>query len=185
MIADIKAHALISTGGRVWEVIEDDSDVSSPDRLILKDTWIEADRDPEKGIHESILRDVRQKYGEVISARVAKGLLTPIADWSVVVDHEYDRTRDTSSGSITTELFPLKEEKRRPVPIRSGSRGRGPPGSHTLDNRQTDCAEVQSRPIRKHYRVVFAEVATPLYNVEKLSYAFRILRDTAECEIIS
>ena len=184
VIADVKAHALISTAGRVWEVIENDSGDLSPDSLILKDTWIEADRDLERDIHEKILRDVWRKYGEPVRKRVANGLLTPIADWSVVIDEEYDCTRDAHSETSATKFFSLKKENKRRVTITPGCRGSGPPGSHTLGNRSVDRTKIQSHPRRKHYRVVFAEVGSPLYSVEKLSHAFRVLKDSAECEVL-
>ena len=184
VIADVKAHALISTAGRVWEVIENDSGDSSSDSLILKDTWIESDRDLERHIYEKILRDVWQKYGEPVRKRVSNGLLTPIADWSVVIDEEYDCTREAHSVTSATKFFSLKEEKKRRVPIAPGFRGTGPPGSHTLGNHPADCTRIQSHLQRKHYRVVFAEVGSPLYSVEKLSHAFRVLKDSAECEVL-
>lgn len=173
MIADRKAHAMLSTGTRVW----DGTDVLSGDRVVVKDTWIECDRFSEKRIYEMTLNDVEELYGEEGRDMMTLLLLRPIADCTV----EFDEN-DLSDNSSEVGLFPLKTQKGksgdRLGPL--GSRGKGPPSCHHLDT--SPASTIPSRCPRMHYRVVFGKTGNPLYTIKKLSDAFLILKNSTECE---
>ena len=168
MISDVKAHALRSTGTRVWT----GNMLPSGAQATVKDTWIEADRYTERTIYENILKDVGKKYGKLTQERVAQGLVTPIADWVVGL------TVDIDTDFPNSELVPLmapKEELGSPE-----YRGRGPPRIHDYDSGET--SSIPSCPQRKQYRIAYKETGTPLYAVKRLSDAFLALRNSVESE---
>ena len=80
--------ALIGQATRVWRVRH----VSSGELAVLKDVWVEDDRDMEHEIREAILRDIGAKYGEGVREEAKSHLLTPIAHCLVRVHGEPDYT---------------------------------------------------------------------------------------------
>ncbi|KAL5525363.1 hypothetical protein ACEPAF_9233 [Sanghuangporus sanghuang] len=177
ILEDVAAEGLISSGTRVWEVIELESDKP----YILKDTWVEDDRDVERSIHSMMLDDVEKIYGTEICNFVASHLITPTMDCLVPVHGMEDHTMSVMMRGYTPptdEVFELKIDK----PTRRETKGSiGAPSlfnsavGSELEIQLEECSR------RKHYRVVYAEVAEPLYQVQKLSHSFIALRDAAEC----
>ncbi|KAL5520260.1 hypothetical protein ACEPAG_9473 [Sanghuangporus baumii] len=177
ILEDVAAEALISSGTRVWEVI----DIESGEPCILKDTWVEDDRNVERSIHSMMLDDVEKIYGVEIRNFVASHLITPTMDCIVPVHGVEDHTTSVMMRGYTPpteEVFELKIDK----PTRRETKGsiRAPSlfGSTTgseLDIQMEECSR------RKHYRVVYAEIAEPLYQVKKISHSFIALGDAAKC----
>ncbi|KAL5496159.1 hypothetical protein ACEPAH_3076 [Sanghuangporus vaninii] len=173
-IANSKAHALSSSGTRVWEVI----DIETRESRVLKDTWMESDRETEGEIYRTILDDVQRKYGIRIRRFVASHLFTPTDDCLVCVKGKTDYTVDIMTRNCARPVyrfFYLTIDKPS-----SWTRGYvGPPGAHDIDSFQI--MQPKEYPHRMHYRIVFAETAKPVYTTETLSDAFLVLREVAEC----
>ncbi|KAL5520272.1 hypothetical protein ACEPAG_9485 [Sanghuangporus baumii] len=178
-LEDVAADSLLSSGTRVWEVI----DVDSGETRILKDTWVENDRALESVIYGMMLEDVQREHGLQIRNFVASHLVTPLMDWLVPVNGSEDHTVTVMMRGYTPpvdEVFKLKVEK---PTNREVKRSDGPPkvsGSRGHKIRSTK-AKLEECARRKHYRIVYAEVAEPIYKAEKLSDSFIALRDAAAC----
>ncbi|KAL5520224.1 hypothetical protein ACEPAG_9437 [Sanghuangporus baumii] len=180
LLSDYSADALVSQAARVWKVRH----VASGDRYVLKDVWLDDDRDVEHNIHEAILRDIEDKYGVNARQDAASHLLTPIAHCFVRINGADDHTTD-----IIMRGFSPSMKHRLKVRVKKAKNYTDLVGSSDED-RQSIWRELKApfprclhrRKIyrRKHYRIVFREVAQVLYKVRHLSDVFTVLIDGAK-----
>ncbi|KAL5520237.1 hypothetical protein ACEPAG_9450 [Sanghuangporus baumii] len=176
------ANQLVGHATRVWIVHRLGSDV----QYVLKDAWTEDDQKPEHLVHEMLLHDVEDKFGAEVRQKVASHLLTPIAHCLVCVNGEEDHTTNVMMRGYMPSF---KEQYRINVENL---------GNHDDDNASPTEIGVEGlgrgdlkdplswyNPLRrilrrKHYRVVFKEIAKPLSTVRKLPDVFTVLSDSAK-----
>ncbi|KAL5479042.1 hypothetical protein ACEPAI_2330 [Sanghuangporus weigelae] len=167
---------------RVWIVHRPGSD----DLHVLKDVWIEDDERPEHSVYEMLLHDVEDVYGTDVRQQVASHLVTPVAYCLVRANGEEDDTTNVVMRGYTPSF---KETYRVNVEnLRSGDEDVLPSteiGIEGLERGDLRDPLHWYNPVRKivrrrHYRVVFKEVAKPLYAVRDLTDVFNVLSDSAK-----
>ncbi|OCB90629.1 hypothetical protein A7U60_g2147 [Sanghuangporus baumii] len=179
VLSDNSADALVSQATRVWKV----KHVASGKRCVLKDIWLEDGRDMEHAIHETILRDIGDKYGTEVKEEAALHLLTPIAHCLVHVNGEQDHTTSIMMRGYTPSMrHRFKIRVKRTTESTSRTHHKSTESSVSEFRRELrapfpHCLHRREIYRRKHYRVVFKEVAEDLYDVSNLSDAFLVLRD--------
>ncbi|KAL5525353.1 hypothetical protein ACEPAF_9223 [Sanghuangporus sanghuang] len=160
ILEDVAADGLLSSGTRVWEVI----DVDSGETRILKDTWVEDDRDLESVIYSMMLEDVQREHGLKIRNFVASHLVTPLMDWLVPVNGSEDHIVTVMMRGYTPpvdEIFKLKVEK--------------PTNREATAHRKSAGQGATKFDLKKRsWKDVRAEGITELYS-------FIALRDAAAC----
>ncbi|OCB90624.1 hypothetical protein A7U60_g2142 [Sanghuangporus baumii] len=180
LLSDYSADALVSQAARVWKVRH----VASGERYVLKDVWLDDDRDVEHNIHEAILRDIEDKYGVNARRDAAPHLLTPIAHCFVRVNGVDDHTTD-----IIMRGFSPSMKHRLKVRVKKAKSYTDLGGSSDADLQSIwrelkapfpRCLHRRKVHRRKHYRIIFREVAQVLYKVRKLSDVFTVLIDGAK-----
>ncbi|KAI5116304.1 hypothetical protein M0805_004645 [Coniferiporia weirii] len=175
VLSDIGADAIIGRATRAFIVKGKDDKLA-----VLKDVWIDDDRDPEHTIRSKILADVEKKFGKKVRKRVAKYLLTPIVADFVKVDDQNDHTTKVlmrGSAPSLENTFDLLLVK----PILSAARS-STGYSQTSDRITYQVMRGSRKHLhhRVHYRIVFREIGVPLHQVSKLSDVFTVLGDVSE-----
>ncbi|KAL5520262.1 hypothetical protein ACEPAG_9475 [Sanghuangporus baumii] len=182
VLSKSSSEQLTGHATRVWIVQRPGSD----DLHVLKDVWIEDDERPEHFVYEMLLHDVEELYGADVRQQVASHLLTPIAYCLVRANGEEDDTTNVMMRGYTPSF---KETYRANVEnLGSGDEGVLPSteiGIEGLERGDLRDPLHWYNPVRKivrrrHYRVVFREVAKPLYAVRDLTDAFSVLSDSAK-----
>ena len=174
VLSDTSADALVSQATRVWRV----KHVASGESHVLKDVWVEDDRDMEHEIREAILQDIEAKYGTDVREEAASHLLTPISHGLVRVHGELDHTTSTMMRGYTPSM-----RRRLKVRVKIATAQEEPDnagGSVPLRKLRAPfphCLHRRKVYRRIHYRIVFKEVAEDLYDVGGLSDTFLVLRD--------
>ncbi|KAL5496160.1 hypothetical protein ACEPAH_3077 [Sanghuangporus vaninii] len=177
VLADDAAEELVSHATRVWSATH----LDSGELFVLKDVWIEDDRDLEHCIHEKLLYDIEDKYGADVRKEVASHLLTPVANWIVFDGNKQDHTTSNMMRGFSPSFRQTFK-----VDIRT-LRARSDDGIDTLpctDREDMRCPLPWYNPVRKifgrkHYRVVFKEVATALHTINDFASSFIALSDSS------
>ncbi|THH07036.1 hypothetical protein EW145_g3665 [Phellinidium pouzarii] len=148
VMSDLGADAVIGRASRVFKVKRSDGTFA-----ILKDVWVDDDRELEHILRRKILYDVKKKYGEKGRKIVKRHLMTPITFGLVEVDGQTDHTTNVimhGEDPSFTNTFRLVTATHR------------------------SCDAQQTQDMR---RIVFKEVAETLYSVKALSDVFTVLKD--------
>ncbi|KAE9389531.1 hypothetical protein BT96DRAFT_834726 [Gymnopus androsaceus JB14] len=165
ILSEVSADAM-GRATRVWLVVD-----SNGKYRVLKDLWLDKDRAPEHEIRAEILRDVRKTQDKATEEKLRSHMLTPIAHCKAVMMRGYDlsgarmipfRTPPVPAGPSTQSrglALPLIE-----IPFRSLS---------ILDHRQIRHSKRYRLRIAYHYRIVFKEYATTIYDERNLGHIFR------------
>ena len=179
------SEELLGHATRVWVVRH----LASGESSVLKDVWVEDERDLEHNIYEDILRDVEAKYGVDARKEAASHLLTPTRHWLV-------RMNDVEDHTINVMMRGHEPSFRRKFRVET-SRGykiapsRSEPcsssGVKIQDPRLDDlrnplpwCNHLRKVVGRRHYRIVFKEIATPVHTLRNLAEVFTVLEDGAK-----
>lgn len=189
MLSDHAADSPIGRGTRVWLVIDE---AGPPDcYYVLKDVWVDNGRETEDEIRSNLLKDVELKCGSDACATVKKHLLTPIAFEKLLIGTNVDDTSQVimRGGSLPKTLRHLKlfvpqqsrsttrsqvSTRQNPVDaVFSGTSARYLPVGDPVQNGP----QVTSR---YHYRIVFQEYATTMYDEKNLGNALRALADVTD-----
>ncbi|OCB90611.1 hypothetical protein A7U60_g2129 [Sanghuangporus baumii] len=177
VLADDAAEELVSHATRVWSATH----LDSGELFVLKDVWIEDDRDLEHCIREKLLYDIEDKYGADVRKEVASHLLTPVANWLVFDGNKQDHTTSNMMRGFSPSFRQTFK-----VDIRT-LRARNDDGIDTLpctDREDMRCPLPWYNPVRKifgrkHYRVVFKEVTTALHTINDFASSFIALSDSS------
>ncbi|KAL5479068.1 hypothetical protein ACEPAI_2356 [Sanghuangporus weigelae] len=185
ILASSSAEELVGHATRVWVVRH----LISGESYVLKDVWVEDGRDLEHIIYEDILRDVETKYGVDARKEVASHLFTPAAHWLVHVGGMEDHT----TMVMMREYLPSFKRK-----FRVEITGPDEISTSELDSCSSYDMEIQDsirddlreplpwcNPVRKvigrkHYRVVFKEIANAIHTLRNLAEVFTVLGDSAK-----
>ena len=195
-LSSSSADRLLGHATRVWIVHRLGSGKSEPQPeevpLVLKDVWLEDDRPPEHMLLGELLNDVEKKYGTATRRKLASHLLTPIAHCFTRVNGEEDHTTDVMMRGYSPsykETFRVNVEHLGcDTDCDEGEDGAGPRTEIGVDGLRRNglrdpfywCNSAKRISRRKHYRVVFKEVATSVYTLHDLEDVFTVLSDSAE-----
>lgn len=185
IVSDYGTIKLRGRGTRVWEVTqctkEGEPLPGDPTTVILKDYWVDADRDREGDIHRQILDDAKQmgKYDEV------KAIILMVRAHGVVYVDENtpDETSRRDHLSIPPkdqwlDLMQVSEEHIQWVKAAWQEQRSEQSDSHqsrdiflqTPYSPALCCSKV-------HYRIVFKEVCTALQDIEFLDRVLMVLSE--------
>ena len=191
VLADYGADALTGRGTRVYKV-ERQSDKKV---CVLKDVWVDEDRDPEDVIYKNILESATDPEDRQF---LEDHLLKPTDHWAVAVNEgkteEEDEKDHTIHVMMHSETPPEPDQTLNLVSKVEGSN----PNANSVaplmsfdaePNEKTRLAtRVPARKGfsgRKHYRIVFEQVATPVYKLTNLSTTFLVLKDAAKGTVMT
>ncbi|KIK65746.1 hypothetical protein GYMLUDRAFT_39259 [Collybiopsis luxurians FD-317 M1] len=163
---------------RVWAVKS-----SSGGDHVLKDMWLEPDRDEEHIVYERIIDDVEKLQNEEDAkkknankppvkflAAVKNALFTPIAHSRVMIAGKEDHTTDYILRGYEVEnpeFIPIQVDE--PPPPESLPIGFSWPGDKDVKLPRRILLSKNLSTKRIHYRIVFKELATTLYNERSLT----------------
>ncbi|KAI5117344.1 hypothetical protein M0805_006243 [Coniferiporia weirii] len=177
VLSDFGADAVIGRGTRAFRVIQRRTGTE----YVLKDVWVEDDRELEHKIYDDMLSDIRLELGAPAEGIAKKHLLTPTESCKVIVDGQVDHTCNVMMrGAVPSfdNTFKLVIKK---VTINDTAKSVAPScASDIKDHLATRAPHDNARQQihqRIHYRLIFDEVAEPLHKVTDLHGVFTALRD--------
>lgn len=170
---------------RVWQARKlggDNLDKPEGEAVVLKDTWVDYDRDREGNIMEAVINDLstpedRETLREILLTVLCHGdvlgpdghedstRLVPSDRWQPYSLNEETSTEEDARTTSTNSL------------ANSGAYGALPPKPRGYD-----------KPVlftrKTHYRIVFEEVGTPLNQVDNLRHVFKALWNVSRGEFL-
>jgi hypothetical protein len=176
VLADFAADSLLGRGTRVWEGYFMDQ----PDRKrAVKDVWVESDRE----LEGETLKKLREAYAKLEERDHIFENYFLTAELHGIVKHSGNIEDDTltmmnGKSLPTDEVLNLKVP--RDIAEPSMSRYTSHAVSSGMGPSPQEIKRVHERLAirnRRHYRIFFDEVGTPLYAVMNLSDHFKALRD--------
>ena len=177
ILSNFAAHTIVGRATRVLLV----RDVKSQEEFVLKDVWLAKGRQPEHEVRSNLLDDIQAKLGEPEMKEVERHLFTPINHCIVqtqvngkAVDDDTDEVimrKVDLSGVKQFSVMDSIQEKHTVEAV-----GQTP---HTSEHVNTRATKPNAKGIthRYHYRIVYKEYATPLYEVNRLSLVMMTLED--------
>ncbi|KAJ3760773.1 hypothetical protein EV360DRAFT_39112 [Lentinula raphanica] len=177
VLSDIAADSPLGRATRVWKVKDDEGNLH-----VLKDVWLDQSRTEEHLIREEILKAVEGlEDGERFAELLKKYMLTPIAYGKVRVDGLPDDTTDVMLAGylpVEDEMVPLKPPVT--VPSRNTRQSTGMSLPSDKDCISSPAVEADEHHRRYHYRVVFKEYATTLYEEKSCDNIFHAIADVVK-----
>ena len=174
-LSDYVAHAIVGRATRVFKVQDH---TGKP--YVLKDVWLAKGRQPEHKIREEILKDIGNELNGHDKVVVEKHLFTPVDHWVVQVkqkDNSWvnDDTHDIirKAEFSTAKRFNVMHAATNPKHVVTTT-GHTP---HASEHVNTRAPKPDDRKIthRYHYRIVYEELAEPLFDLREVSLIFRLL----------
>lgn len=189
ILSNIGAHALRGRGTRVWQVRRWENGEETGDEMVLKDCWVDSDRDCEGDIMTAILADAKGTEHEEL---LKQALLTTAMHGNVQIAGATDVTLvEEQRKEITVSrkwfLFhrtQVKLNKFAALHKKVDSKVQTAGTHSTLYDAIT--AEPELKPItyspKTHYRIVFKELCTPLYSEVHLAKVCQVLMSLVKSE---
>ncbi|KAI5994284.1 hypothetical protein F5J12DRAFT_962663 [Pisolithus orientalis] len=176
VIFDFGADGVTGRGTRVFEVYPTPRDGKlDAEPVVLKDSWRECDRDREDKILQKIFGDLRELKGIEAENEARKYFLTVVEAGDVIVNGTVDGTASLLHASdlpadCPSYALPV-DGKRKAKPTRSSE---GLPPSFSCVSGATNHSKIHHRI---HFRLVFQEICTPIYKLQRLDTVFQTLQD--------
>ncbi|KAF8524509.1 hypothetical protein JB92DRAFT_2806518 [Gautieria morchelliformis] len=169
LIADFGADAVCGRGTRVWKALLRQSDGTDM-LVVVKDVWVDADR-----VREG---DIRTMFEEQASNdkthkdKIAKHFVTVLFSGDVLIDGQIDDTFDFIQRGHEIPLDSDELELRDGIAVSVSTRGL------PITYPTMPLFRRVYRP-KAHYRLIFAQVAQPIYSIRTLPQFFLAMRDAA------
>ena len=170
LISDVGAEAIRGRGTRVWEVREvKKNGKEDPTPRVLKDSWVDADREREGKILESIREEAQGLPGDF---NFDKYFMRAKAHSDVYIDGVQDNThllirrRGSLDGMLNEPPLLIKSgpPKNSKLPSNAGTKG-------ATQVPEDDAPDLVEYSAKIHYRIVFTEVGTTIAEVDSLAAA--------------
>ena len=165
VLCNLAAEDIAGRATRVWKARDEQGDL-----VVLKDVWLDEGRMPEHDVQKELLGSEKdERYVKLVK----RHLFTIVAHEKLQVDGAVDNTRDTIMRSLSPRKDGefLKVNVPKPI-IRPQNLSGITPGD--LTDVQDEQGSIQHR---FHYRIVYEEFATPVYDVRDLKDVFQACRD--------
>ncbi|KAJ3757721.1 hypothetical protein EV360DRAFT_45467 [Lentinula raphanica] len=169
VLSDASADSPLGRATRVWQVTD-----SAGHPRVLKDVWLETDRKEEHVILQDILdaaKSIKSEHEYDYRAELEKRMLKPMAHCRVLVDNN------------TVEGEPVKgpPDDTGAIMLRGYDLGSAKPVKLLPDKTSTPAppptASTYAGHHRYHYRIVFEQCATTIYDERNLGNVLRALLD--------
>jgi hypothetical protein len=187
VLSDFGADALLGRGTRVFQVYNI-ADTSEKTPRILKDVWVEADRQREG----DILADLLDK---ICSTEQGQGLedarrhfLTVECHGDVTIDERDDHTKYFWGGQdfpAEYDEMQLPATLTRQVRASQDSRLHSTGGVWVNPLTRMPAKRELRVPTRAHYRIVFEEVGVAALSLKSLREAYQALYDAVEGSVLT
>ncbi|KAF9233709.1 hypothetical protein BU15DRAFT_53550 [Melanogaster broomeanus] len=176
-ISDFGAEAMRGRGTRVFEAY----DRSHPDRhVVIKDAWRDSDRMREDHILSEILHDIQEKDGDEGVAAARKYFLTVLNAEDVEIHGSTDDTEQLLRGMALPEpltLYDVTPDKAPSQLSHTSSAGNLPQLPFRRDITGRVSVTIHHK---RHFRLVFAEVAEPAFQLKNLTAVTQTLGDAVK-----
>lgn len=173
LIDQQNACSIRGRGTRVWEVVPaDDEDTDPGKHVVLKDSWVDADRTREGKVLDKIAAGDMSDDDRVIFQSC---FLTVLAQGDVVVNDKVDNTRSLlTNGEVPPKdcRFNLMVPESRAIVTNSRLSKAPTAVLRTTQAVATMHGAVVDYSPKTRYRIVFRQRCTPLYQMISLHSAF-------------
>ncbi|KAF9066788.1 hypothetical protein BDP27DRAFT_1404234 [Rhodocollybia butyracea] len=177
IISDSSANSPFGRGTRIWKVQDSEGKIH-----VLKDLWLSFDTVPENQILMQIIEDIRNldnDSADKMAEAVRKRTLTPLACCKVAVDGQVDDTRTVMMGGYDLAGQPMIDSFTAQAPAYTSLQSvassllsdREHPSQSLASEFTTVATSNHKQPVhsrRYHYRIVFKQYATTIYNERNL-----------------
>lgn len=175
LISNIGAEAIRGRGTRVWEVrkLDRKNGTEVGPLLVLKDSWVDADRDREA----TILREIRKSATDETDRMAFDIGLLHVENSSDIraYNSSADNTRTTILRETLPEMKHAMDVKKYPKKDNTIRTEHPPHGGAT--NVPSDKPGTRKFTAKVHHRIVFKEVGKTIMEAEHLGHAFRAIED--------
>ncbi|KAK2459545.1 hypothetical protein APHAL10511_008424 [Amanita phalloides] len=168
-LSDVVARSVVGRATRVYKVkkLQD----TTGQMYVLKDVWLAKGRRPEHTIREEILEDIERVLGENDKKKVEKHLFTP-------VDHCIVQVETKDKGWVDDDTHDVILRK---AEFSTSNRLRVTNLNHTSDYVVTRAPpDHKNITHRYHYRIVYEELAVPLYDLKQVSLIFHLFYELVQ-----
>ncbi|KAF8501187.1 hypothetical protein JB92DRAFT_882570 [Gautieria morchelliformis] len=173
LIADFGADAVRGRGTRVWKALSRQSDGTDM-HVVVKDVWIDADRVREGDIRTML--EERASNDKTNKDKIAKHFVTVLFSGNVLIDGQIDDTFDFIQRGH--EIPPDSDELQLRVHKSNGIAISVSTGGLPITYPTMPFFRRVYGP-KAHYRLIFAQVAQPIYSIRTLPQFFLAMRDAA------
>ncbi|KAJ4475571.1 hypothetical protein J3R30DRAFT_3405839 [Lentinula aciculospora] len=165
VLADAAAESPLGRATRVWKVTDDAGNAH-----VLKDVWLDSNRMEEHSIQQAILEDVQcMKNGQRFVEVLKNYMFTPIAYGKVCIDNvEDDTTEVMLDGYNPAELVTVPLIT--PAPTATAK-------SRSMGLSTPTVGDTLYHLPRYHYRILFEEYATTIYEEQSLDDIFHAIAE--------
>lgn len=203
LLSDVGTEAIRGRGTRVWTaeaVSKDGQPYAFPPTYVLKDCWIDSDREREGAILQQVRKSAEslKENGRNI---LLDALLTVVTYGDVWIDTQgapdveegfYDSTLTTEqralihpSGTFVRLQRPAIDDATEAQITAIQSQARG--NTHSVYEQAVEVAkfELKVHDPRTHARIAFVEICKPIQAEQQLPRVYRALSDTANSMLTS
>ncbi|KAF8498440.1 hypothetical protein JB92DRAFT_3125288 [Gautieria morchelliformis] len=173
LIADFGADAVRGRGTRVWKALLRQSDGTDM-HVVVKDVWIDADRVREGDIRTML--EEQASNNKTNKNKIAKHFVTVLFSGDVLIDGQIDDTFDFIQRGH--EIPPDSDELKLRVHKSNGIAVSVSTGGLPITYPTMPFFRRVYGP-KAHYRLIFAQVAQPIYSIRTLPQFFLAMRDAA------
>jgi serine/threonine protein kinase len=147
-------------------------DAVSQEEFVLKDVWLAKGRKMEHEVQRELLDDIQAKLDESEMKEVERHLFTPVKYCIVQIQVNGNAVNDE-----TDELIMRK------VDLSNAGKFSVMDSIHNIVNTRATKSNSKGITHRYHYRIVYEEHATPLYEVNRLSLVMMTLKDLVKGKV--
>jgi hypothetical protein len=177
MLSNFAAHTIVGRATRVFQV----KDVVSHEVFVLKDVWLANGRKMEHEVRRKLLDDIQKKIGDPEMNEAERHLFTPV-NHGIVQIQVNGNAADDETHELITRKVDLSNAGQFRVMDSVQAKHIVETMGHTLHTSEHVNTRVTNLNLnfkgithRYHYRIVYKEHATPLYEVTQLSKAMMTL----------
>lgn len=179
LISHVAADGIYGRGTRVWTARLKTTDSKESPLVVIKDYWVDPNRQREGAINRCLRKEVAAKDKEM-EKHLHKHLPTVLAHGDVLIANSRDTTRSLLKGDgpiVSIDLVSGLTPSREPT-IKTPSS----PLSRTsyVDRFPREIVHLDPKT---HYRIVFKEVGHALHEEGSLAAAFRAIQGAMVCKL--
>ena len=188
MISGEKADDLVTSATRIWKAKRDTGGAD----VIIKDFWLDDERETEDNIRRMILKDIK---GSKKRKFFKKHTFNPISAGRVKCGGKDDHTKDTILRGHSPDTYRMH---RTSIASRQSSRKSGrcesnrvTPGivAEMKDDTQPLSRELEQNQRKEyyhryHYRIAYKEVAIPYYKIRNTDDMMTVIIDAVRSEYV-
>ena len=179
LLSNIGAESLRGRGTRVWEVAEldDSGEVKPGNTVVLKDSWVDDDRDREGKIIADVLKAAEACGKNSLENKTMKThLLTTVAFGDVSIHGKVDKTRDWDLPVVTHEIEVKVDPNETSKILSNQTRSLAAVGAVHVERAPSSRRRAITHYSTKvHHRILFEELGKSMREITSLRQGFSCL----------